>query len=160
MDIYQPPQTGKYPALIIIYGGAWQSGTPANNREFSQYMAARGYTVFAIAYRHAPKYPFPAQLNDVRTAIDFIRKNAGTYEADSDRMVLMGRSAGGHLVMLAAYQSDAPPIKGLPKYNFPNCVVRSRSVSEGQTSCSLLVNSEQDARTTIIELEIFLFGSP
>ncbi|NJL61421.1 MAG: alpha/beta hydrolase [Methylacidiphilales bacterium] len=119
MDIYQPPQPGKYPALIIIYGGAWQSGTPANNSEFSQYMAARGYTVFAIAYRHAPEYPFPAQLNDVRTAINFIQKHASKYEADSDRIVLMGRSAGGHLAMLAAYQADAPAIKAVIAYYTP-----------------------------------------
>jgi acetyl esterase/lipase len=119
MDIYQPPQPGKYPALIVIYGGAWQSGTPANNREFSQYMAARGYIVFAIAYRHAPKYPFPAQLNDVRTAIDFIQKNASKYEAESDRMVLMGRSAGGHLALLAAYQPDTPSIKAVIAYYTP-----------------------------------------
>jgi acetyl esterase/lipase len=119
MEVYQPPEVGKYPALVVIYGGAWQRGNPGANAEFNQYMAHRGYTIFAIAYRHAPKYQFPTQLDDVRTALDFIRKHASEYEADPERMVLLGRSAGAHLAMLAAYQPDAPPIRAVVNYYGP-----------------------------------------
>ncbi|WP_392407573.1 alpha/beta hydrolase [Chlorogloeopsis fritschii] len=119
MEIYQPPKVGKYPALIVMYGGAWQSGNPRANSEFNQYMAARGYTVFAIDYRHAPEHRFPAQLEDVLTAINFIRQYAAEYEADPERMVLLGRSAGAHLAMLAAYQPDAPPIRAVVNYYGP-----------------------------------------
>ncbi|QKQ77061.1 alpha/beta hydrolase [Nostoc sp. TCL240-02] len=119
MEVYQPPQVGKYPAVIVIYGGAWQYGNPHANSEFNQYIAHQGYTVFAIDYRHAPKYQFPAQLDDVRTALNFIRKNAASYEADPERIVLIGRSAGAHLAMLAAYQPDAPPIRAVVNYYGP-----------------------------------------
>ncbi|MBD2522683.1 alpha/beta hydrolase [Nostoc sp. FACHB-133] len=119
MEVYQPPQVGKYPAVVVIYGGAWQYGNPHANSEFNQYIAHQGYTVFAIDYRHAPKYRFPSQLDDVRTALNFIRKNAATYEADPERMVLIGRSAGAHLAMLAAYQPDAPPIRAVINYYGP-----------------------------------------
>ncbi|NEU83105.1 alpha/beta hydrolase [Nostoc sp. UIC 10630] len=119
MEVYQPPQVGKYPAVIVIYGGAWQYGNPHANSEFNQYIAHQGYTVFAIDYRHAPKYQFPTQLDDVRTALNFIRKNAAAYEADPERMVLIGRSAGAHLAMLAAYQPDAPPIRAVVNYYGP-----------------------------------------
>ncbi|MEH1864081.1 MAG: alpha/beta hydrolase [Nostoc sp.] len=119
MEVYQPPQVGKYPAVVVIYGGAWQYGNPHANSEFNQYIAHQGYTVFAIDYRHAPKYEFPTQLDDVRTALNFIRKNAATYEADPERMVLIGRSAGAHLAMLAAYQTDAPPIRAVINYYGP-----------------------------------------
>lgn len=119
MDIYRPPQVGKYPALVVIYGGAWRSGDRLYNSDFSRYMAARGYTVFAIDYRHAPRYRFPAQLDDVRAALAFIQQNATQYEADSERMVLLGRSAGGHLAMLAAYQPDAIPVKAVVSYYGP-----------------------------------------
>ena len=119
MEVYQPPEVGKYPAVVVIYGGAWQYGNPHANSEFNQYIANRGYTVFAIDYRHAPKYQFPTQLDDVRTALNFIRKHATEYEADPERMVLLGRSAGAHLAMLAAYQPDAPPIRAVVNYYGP-----------------------------------------
>ncbi|MEO0843785.1 MAG: alpha/beta hydrolase [Cyanobacteria bacterium J06643_5] len=73
MEVYQPAKVGKYPAIVFIYGGSWQSGNPSVKPEFNRYMAARGYTVFAIDYRHAPKYKFPAQLDDVNSALNFIR---------------------------------------------------------------------------------------
>ncbi|MEM1392882.1 MAG: alpha/beta hydrolase, partial [Cyanobacteria bacterium P01_H01_bin.150] len=87
--------------------------------EFNRYMAARGYTVFAIDYRHAPKYKFPAQLDDVNTALNFIRDRANEYEADVDKMVLFGRSAGAHLAMLAAYKPDAPAVRAVVNYYGP-----------------------------------------
>ncbi|MGB3760554.1 MAG: alpha/beta hydrolase [Rivularia sp. (in: cyanobacteria)] len=118
MEVYQPEKIGKYPAIVVIYGGAWQSGNPSVKPEFNRYMAARGYTVFSIDYRHAPEYKFPVQLDDVRTALDFIRTHAAEYEADTDKMVLLGRSAGAHLAMLAAYQ-DAPKIRAVVNYYGP-----------------------------------------
>jgi len=119
MNIYQPPQVGKYPALVVIYGGAWQNGNPAKDAQFNRYMAEHGYTVFAIDYRHAPDYRFPAQLDDVRTAITFIRQHATEYEADPERLALLGRSSGAHLAMLAAYQPDAPLIRAVVNYYGP-----------------------------------------
>ncbi|PHM08907.1 alpha/beta hydrolase [Nostoc sp. 'Peltigera malacea cyanobiont' DB3992] len=119
MEVYQPPKVGKYPAVVVIYGGAWQYGNTHANSEFNQYIANHGYTVFAIDYRHAPQYQFPSQLDDVRTALNFIRKHAAEYEADSEPMVLLGRSAGAHLAMLAAYQPDAPPIRAVVNYYGP-----------------------------------------
>lgn len=119
MDIYRPAKTGKNPTLVVLYGGGWQNGSPSNNPEFSRYMAARGYTVFAIAYRHAPRDRFPAQLDDVRSALSFIQQHSTEYDADPERIVLVGRSAGGHLAMLAAYQADALPIRAVVNYYGP-----------------------------------------
>ncbi len=119
LDIYQPPQVGKYPAIIVIYGGAWQRGSPSDNAEFNRYMAARGYVVWAIAYRHAPRYRFPAQIEDVRAALAFIQQHASEYETDLERIALLGRSAGAHLAMLAAYRPDAPRIRAVVNYYGP-----------------------------------------
>jgi acetyl esterase/lipase len=119
MDIYRPAKTGKNPTLVVLYGGGWQNGSPANNPEFSRYMAARGYTVFAISYRHAPRHRFPAQLEDIRSALRFIQEHSTEYDADPERIALLGRSAGGHLAMLAAYQLDAPPIRAVVNYYGP-----------------------------------------
>lgn len=119
LDIYRPILTGQYPALVIIYGGAWQRGDRRQNADFNRYMAARGYTVFAIDYRHAPQYRYPAQLQDIQTALRFIRQHAAQYEADPSRIAIVGRSAGAHLAMLAAYQPDAQPLRAVVSYYGP-----------------------------------------
>ncbi|NJR38831.1 MAG: alpha/beta hydrolase [Leptolyngbyaceae cyanobacterium CSU_1_4] len=119
LNLYRPLQRGKYPAIVVIHGGGWQNGSPNDNADFSQYMAAQGYSVVSIDYRLAPQYQFPAQLEDVRTAIAYIQEHADELEVDVNRMALMGRSAGAHLAMLAAYEPDAPPLRAVVNYYGP-----------------------------------------
>lgn len=119
LNTYRPLTRGKYPGIIVIYGGAWRHGTPNSYERFNRYMAARDYAVIAIDYRHAPKYRFPAQLEDVNTALSYIRERAEDFEVDCDRLALFGRSAGAHLAMLAAYSSEAIGIKAVVNYYGP-----------------------------------------
>jgi acetyl esterase/lipase len=119
MNVYRPIQLGKNPAIVMIYGGAWRSGQPSSNQQFSKYMAAQGYTVLAIDYRHAPQYKFPAQLDDVKTALKFIQQHADDYDVNLDRIALMGRSAGAHLAMLAAFGPEVLPIRAVVDYYGP-----------------------------------------
>lgn len=124
LNLYRPMQTGKYPAIVILYGGAWQRGSPNSDREFSRYMAAQGYCVVAIDYRHAPKYRFPAQLEDVATALSYIQTHANEWEIDINRIALMGRSAGAHLALLYAYNSPPVPIRAVVNYYGPINLLR------------------------------------
>jgi acetyl esterase/lipase len=103
MRIYRPQTPGPHPGLVVIYGGAWQRGNPANDEGLNQQLAAQGYVVIAIAYRHAPAHRFPAQLDDIEAALDYLdsRKLALGIRG---KLALMGRSAGAHLAMLAAYR--------------------------------------------------------
>lgn len=119
LNVYRPMQPGKNPAIVVIYGGAWRSGEPSANQQFSEYIAAQGYTVLAIDYRHAPQYKFPTQIQDVETALKFIQQHANEYEIDLTRMAIMGRSAGGHLAMLAAYTSETLPFRAVINYYSP-----------------------------------------
>ena len=119
LTVYHPPQVGKHPTIVAIYGGAWQRGSPNNDAPFSRYMAARGYTVVAIDYRHAPRYRFPAQLEDVRSALTYIQQHAEALEVDVTRLAVMGRSAGAHLAMLAAYQPSSIAIRAVVNYYGP-----------------------------------------
>ena len=119
LNLYRPPQPGLYPAVVVIYGGAWQRGHPGSNAQFSEYLAARGYVVWAISYRHAPRHRFPAQIDDVRTALTFIQAHASDYETDLNRVALLGRSAGGHLAMLAGYTPSDLPIRAVVNYYSP-----------------------------------------
>ena len=119
LNVYRPPTIGNYPAIVLIYGGAWQRGTPGQDAAFSRYMVHQGYVVWAISYRHAPQYSFPAQLNDVRSALTFIQHHAAEYETDVTRMAIMGRSAGAQLASLAGYESGAIAFRAVVNYYGP-----------------------------------------
>jgi acetyl esterase/lipase len=110
---YRPAGDGPRPGLIDIYGGAWQRGAPEDSREFHSYLASKGYAVFAIDYRHAPAFRYPAQIEDVRAAISFVHANAAQYRTDPNQLILCGRSAGGQLALLAAYESGTVPIRAV-----------------------------------------------
>lgn len=119
LNSYRPLNKGKHPAIIVIYGGAWRQGTPNDYERFSRYFASQGYSVIAIDYRHAPKYQFPAQLEDVETALTYILNHAEELDIDKERMAIMGRSAGAHLAMLAAYSSKVASFRAVVNYYGP-----------------------------------------
>ncbi len=119
LDVYRPLSGGPFPVIVQIYGGAWQRGVPGANADFARYCAAHGYVVFAIDYRHAPRWRWPAQLADVRAALAWIHSHAAEYHADAARLALIGRSAGAHLAMLAAYAPGAPPVRAVVSYYGP-----------------------------------------
>ena len=103
LDVYRSAAPGARPTLVTIYGGAWIFGSRRDTRSIDEAYAARGYTVVAIDYRHAPKFRFPTQVDDVRDALSTIAKHAAEWHVDRDRVALFGRSAGAELALLAAY---------------------------------------------------------
>lgn len=121
-DIYQPMTGGPHPTIVQIYGGAWQRGAPGNDPVFAARFASRGYVVFAIDYRKAPAWKWPAQLDDVRMALAWIRANGANYSADPSKLVLFGRSSGSQLAMVAGLQD--PGVTGVISFygpvNLPN----------------------------------------
>ena len=119
LNIYQPLALGNYPTLIVIYGGAWRMGSPDDYEQFSFYMAAQGYTVVNIDYRHTPKYKFPAQLDDVETALEYLKTNAADLDIDLTETAIIGRSAGGHLGSIAAYRQNIIPVRAVVNYYGP-----------------------------------------
>ena len=125
VDIYRPDGPGIFPTVVQIYGGAWQRGNPGDNAAFAEWLAARGYVVFAIDYRHAPAAHWPAQIDDVRTDLAWIRDHASEYGADTARVAILGRSAGAQLAMMAAYTDGPLPIRAVVSYYGPVDLVDS-----------------------------------
>lgn len=107
LDVYRPQPAGRYPAVVQIYGGAWQRGAPGDDTVFATYLAVHGFVVFAIDYRHAPEWRWPSQIEDVRAALAWILAHGSEHDADASRVALLGRSAGAHLAMLAAYEESS-----------------------------------------------------
>jgi acetyl esterase/lipase len=124
MDVYAPAAPGPHPAIVQIYGGAWQRGQPRDNAAFAAYFAARNYVVFAIDYRHAPRWRWPVQIDDVRTALSWIHRHGSEHGADVSRLALVGRSSGAHLALLAAYAPGSPPVTAVVSFYGPTDLTR------------------------------------
>jgi acetyl esterase/lipase len=119
LDVYRPPRAGRYPIVVQIYGGAWQRGAPGDNAAFARYLAGHGYVVFAVDYRHAPCWTWPAQIEDIRAALVWIGAHAAEYDADSARLALLGRSSGAQLALVAAYTPAPLPVRAVVSYYGP-----------------------------------------
>ena len=119
LDVYQPPGAERFPVILQIYGGSWQTGSRTSREWFSRYFAQRGYVVVAIEYRHAPEWIWPEQIVDARTALYWISENISAFAGDPTRIVVVGRSAGAQLAMRLAYQEGPSSIRGVVNYYGP-----------------------------------------
>ncbi len=97
MDVYYPPTGGPWPGLIFVHGGAWSEG---DKQPLAFIPTDAGYLVVSINYRLYPAHRFPAMIEDVKTSIRFLRAHAESFNLDTQRIALVGHSAGGHLVAL------------------------------------------------------------
>jgi acetyl esterase/lipase len=111
LDIYRQRGTdlAKAPVLLQVHGGAWVLGSKDEQGiPLMTHMAARGWVCVAINYRLSPRDPFPAQVQDVKRAIAWIREHIGDYGGNPDFVAVTGGSAGGHLAALAALTPNDP----------------------------------------------------
>jgi alpha-L-fucosidase 2 len=113
LDVNVPDEPGPHPIAILVHGGGWSSGDksgsnkPGDGADISPWfgpLTEAHYTWFSINYRLAPKNRWPACIDDLRTAIRWVKAHAADYHGDAQRIALFGHSAGGHLVCLAGTQ--------------------------------------------------------
>jgi acetyl esterase/lipase len=114
LDLYKPKETKKpAPGLIFVHGGSWSGGNRKIYGYYCQHFAEKGYVAATIDYRLSGEAPFPAAIQDVNCAIRWMRANAAKLGVDPNKIGLVGGSAGGHLVLLAAYaNTDDPELEG------------------------------------------------
>ncbi len=111
LDACVPEGAGPFPVTILVHGGGWSNGDkrgtdkPGSAADISPWfepLTTAGFTWFSINYRLAPAHRWPACFEDVQTAIRWVKAHAAEYRGDPRRIALVGHSAGGHLVCLAA----------------------------------------------------------
>jgi len=120
MDIWAPKGAEKLPCIIWIHGGGWSAEDLTKRYRPEMEMAAigkQGFVCVSIEYRLAQHEPFPAQIQDVKCAVRFLRANADKYGIDPDHIGAWGESAGGHLTALLAATPDLPEFEGEGGWN-------------------------------------------
>lgn len=107
LDLFLPEKAdGPLPLLIWVHGGGWQAGSKENCPPLRSGYLQRGYAVASINYRLSGHAVFPAQIEDCKAAIRWLRTHATDYGLDPTRFGVWGSSAGGHLVALIGTSGD------------------------------------------------------
>lgn len=119
LDLYPSQVAGVRPCLLVVHGGSWKSGNNGELPDVNSYFAKAGYQVATINYRLAPEFKSPAPQEDVHAALQWLRQNASRLNIDPNNFVLMGRSAGGQIVLEAAYGLNEPGVKGVVSFYGP-----------------------------------------
>lgn len=113
LDLFRPKDVeGKLPAIICIHGGAWWKGERLNHAHIAKALATRGFVTATISYRLSGELPFPAQIEDCKAAVRWMRANAEQYGIDPNFIGATGSSAGGHLTNLLATSGDVTELEG------------------------------------------------
>jgi pectinesterase len=102
LDACIPQGDGPFPVALMVHGGGWSGGDKERDHvPILESLTDAKFTWFSINYRLAPKHRWPACLDDVETAIRWVKAHVAEYKGDPHRIVLMGYSAGGHLAFQA-----------------------------------------------------------
>ncbi|QTN32386.1 alpha/beta hydrolase [Akkermansiaceae bacterium] len=105
-DLYVP-DSAPAPAVLLIHGGGWNGRERRSDMAgIARLLAKRGYFVMNTTYRLTPEWKFPAQADDIRLALRFMRENAADLNIDPGRIATFGYSAGGHLAALAGFDKS------------------------------------------------------
>ena len=109
------------PVLVQIHGGGWITGDRTQQAyPLMALMAELGWVCASISYRLSPRATWPAQLDDVKSAIAWLREHVAEHGGDPDFIAVTGGSAGGHLTMLAALDPDTGVRAAVPFYGPPD----------------------------------------
>lgn len=112
MDIYVPAGTGPFPVVVMIHGGAFKSGSKSDEASNCATLVANGYIAVSINYRLSGEAKFPAQIEDCKAAVRYLRANAATYNINADKFASWGGSAGGNLASLLGTSGGVADLEG------------------------------------------------
>jgi acetyl esterase/lipase len=104
--------TGPTPAVVWIHGGAWRGGKREDFDNAIRVSAEHGYVSVSVSYRLVPKHLFPAQIEDCKNAVRWLRENAKKLNVDPDRIGVVGASAGAHLALMLGATDSSDGLEG------------------------------------------------
>lgn len=111
LDLRVPEGNGPHPVILYLHSGAWITGDRTGGPALRQ--ASRGYAVASIDYRLAPTHIWPAQIEDAKAAVRWLRANAARFRFDPDRIGVFGASAGGHIASILGTSGGVASLEGV-----------------------------------------------
>lgn len=163
-DLYAPTTENENngASVIVIHGGSWSGGNRNDFPHWNRWLVENGFTVFDIDYRIAPQPNYLTATADVKCAVLFIKQYAEEFNISPNRIALFGRSAGGHLALLAAYSADDSRLAPSCKTN--NQTEQVRAVISFYAPINLIWGFDNPANKNVINgsqtLADFLGGNP
>jgi acetyl esterase/lipase len=114
LDVFYPSVKAKTKrvAIMIIHGGGWRSGNRTQHYPLAQRLADLGYVCFTPEYRLSTEALFPAAVYDLKSALRWIRTNAKKYDVDTNKIVVLGFSAGGELAAFLGVTNNNSRFEG------------------------------------------------
>ncbi len=116
LDVYQPykPQDIRppYPGVVLLHSGAVWFADSRTLSGYARFLASRGFVAITVEYRHGNKASWPACLNDVKTALRWLRANADRFQIDQKHLAVVGDAAGGQLAALAGLAGPSAGFEG------------------------------------------------
>jgi len=113
LDMAMPPQgDGPFPAVVCLHGGGWRGGKRQDLDQLIKHLAKHGFVAITSSYRLTDKAPFPAQIEDCKAAVRWLRANADKYHLRADAIGAVGFSAGAHLACLLGTADKSADLEG------------------------------------------------
>jgi len=114
IDAFSPAaySKSKRPTVLIVHGGGWRSGNRHQHVPLAQRLAALGYVCFTVEYRLSTEALYPAAVNDLKSAVRWLRKQQKQFHIDTSKIVILGFSAGGELAAFVGTTNQNTDFKG------------------------------------------------
>jgi acetyl esterase/lipase len=138
LNLSRPKQGAekKFPCIVIFHGGGWAAGKKEAHDDLTMKLAAKGYAAATVGYRFAPPHLFPAQIEDAKCAVRYLRAHAEKYGIDNDRFGAIGFSAGAHLSMMLGTTNPDDGLEGNGGWQDQSSRVQAVVSFVGPTDCS------------------------
>lgn len=137
-------------AVLVLHGGSFSAGSAIHGVSLAAALAERGWFTLSIEYRLAPKDHYPAQVEDVKLWIDYLKKNASRLSIDTTNIFLAGESAGGTIALNAAYTLKDSAISAVANlYGITSTESQNEELFESSIDIKQILNDYRGTNTLI-----------
>jgi len=146
ISIYRPDNEQTYPAVLMIHGGGWNSGSPDMQTALAINLAKKGFVTATVEYRLIPEALYPAAIEDLNDAVRWLFDNANAYQIVKDKIAVSGCSAGGQLAALIGTKNQDNLVKAIVNMDGISTFINKETVDRAQKARDVGDHMPVDAR--------------